>query len=190
MPIALDPESGELEFGDEVVVDGYGERRLAELRDVLADPEALDDVADRPAYLLYRGVHCPADTRLLADHGLRYDLTVILPGEVSGELVKTAGHIHNAAPDGVGYPEIYDVVHGHAAFILQEDGAAARDDHHVRSGRADPDSTRSESPHGQRRERATGRRRSRCHRVAERLRRFPHSPRRGSPPLPGRGRLD
>ena len=121
MPIALDSETGELEFGDEVVVDGCGERRLAELRDVVADPEALDDVADRPAYLLYRGVHCPADTRLLADHGLRYDLTVILPGEVSGELAKTAGHIHSSAPDGVGYPEIYDVVHGHAAFILQED---------------------------------------------------------------------
>ena len=31
----------------------------------------------------------------------------------------------------------------------------------MRSGRADPDPTRSESPHGQRRERATGRRRSR-----------------------------
>jgi glucose-6-phosphate isomerase, archaeal len=122
MPIALDPESGKLEFGDGVAVEGTGERRFADLRDVLADPDALDDErAEQPGYLLYRGVHCPSDARLLADHGVRYDLTVTLPGEVGGELVKTAGHIHNAAPDGVGHPEIYDVIHGHAAFILQED---------------------------------------------------------------------
>jgi len=122
MPIALDPDSGKLEFGDGVAVEGTGDRRFAELRDVLANPEALvDDDADRPAYLLYRGVHCPSDARLLAEQGLRYDLTITLPGDVGGELIKTAGHIHNAAPDGAGYPEIYDVVHGQAAFILQED---------------------------------------------------------------------
>ena len=120
MPISLDPDSGELEFGDEVAVESRGERQVAELRDVLADPEALDDSADRPAYLLYRGVRCATDACLLADHGLRYDLTVTLPGEIGGELAKTAGHIHNEAPDGVGYPEIYDVIHGDAAFILQE----------------------------------------------------------------------
>jgi glucose-6-phosphate isomerase len=121
MPIALDPETGELEFGDEVAVEGTGERRFSELRDVLADPDALDDEHDSPAYLLYRGVHCPSDAHVLADHGLRFDLTVALPGEIGGELTKTAGHVHNAAPDGVGYPEIYDVIHGHAAFILQDD---------------------------------------------------------------------
>jgi glucose-6-phosphate isomerase len=32
--------------------------------------------------------------------------------------VKTIGHVHNAAPDGLGYPEAYEVVAGAAVFLL------------------------------------------------------------------------
>jgi glucose-6-phosphate isomerase, archaeal len=119
LPISLDPETGDLEFGDDIIVEGTGERRFSELRDVLACPNLLDEADERAAYLLYRGVHDSAHADLFAQHGLRYDLTVLLPGDVGGELTKTAGHVHSAAPDGIGYPEIYDVVHGTAAFILQ-----------------------------------------------------------------------
>jgi len=118
LPITLDPVSGELTFGDGVAVEGSGARTFGELADVLAYPEAVHD-PDAPAYLLYRGVHQREHTALLAEHGLRYDLTVTLPGDVGGELIKTAGHIHSHAPDGAGYPEIYDVLHGQAAFVLQ-----------------------------------------------------------------------
>jgi glucose-6-phosphate isomerase, archaeal len=59
------------------------------------------------------------DAVVLAEHRLRYDLTVTLAGDIGGELIKTAGHIHSNAPDGAGYPEIYDVLHGQAAFVLQ-----------------------------------------------------------------------
>jgi glucose-6-phosphate isomerase len=119
LPISLDLDTGELAFGDDIAVEGTGERRFSELREVLACPEALTEPDDRAAYLLYRGVHDSAHADLFAQNGLRYDLTVVLPGDVGSELTKTAGHIHSAAPDGVGYPEIYDVVHGTAAFILQ-----------------------------------------------------------------------
>jgi glucose-6-phosphate isomerase len=119
LPISLDPETGELAFGDDIAVEGTGERRFSELREVLACPDSLTESDDRAAYLLYRGVHDAEHADLFVQHGLRYDLTVVLPGEVGGELTKTAGHIHSDAPDGVGYPEIYDVIHGTAAFILQ-----------------------------------------------------------------------
>ena len=119
LPILLDTETGELVFGDDLAVEGTGERRFSELREVLACPDALDESDDRAAYLLYRGVHDPVHAELFARHGLRYDLTVVLPGDAGSELTKTAGHIHSTAPDGTGYPEIYDVIHGTAAFIVQ-----------------------------------------------------------------------
>lgn len=118
LPIWLDPTTSELSFGDGVDVEGSGVRRFGELTEVLAYPDAVAD-PDAPAYLLHRGVHRLDDAPLLAEYRLRYDLTVTLPGNSGGELTKTAGHIHSNAPDGVGYPEIYDVLHGQAAFVLQ-----------------------------------------------------------------------
>ena len=118
-PVTLDLESGRLSFGDSITVEGKGERTFSDLQDVLAFPDALAERALTPAYLLYRGVHQTDDAPLFASQGLRYDITVTLPGEIGGEYVKTAGHIHSNAPDGVGYPEIYDVLHGSAAFVLQ-----------------------------------------------------------------------
>ena len=74
---------------------GAGARACGTTRRV-ADPEVLDDVADRPAHTCsIVGCITPDDAE--RDRaGLRYDLTVTLPGEVGGELAKTAGHIHNS----------------------------------------------------------------------------------------------
>jgi glucose-6-phosphate isomerase, archaeal len=121
LPISMDPDTGELTFTDGAASEGRGERCIGELVDVLAIVDAAPERADETAYLLYRGVHLTDDDTLLTSLGLRYDLTVILPGAIGGELMKTAGHVHSAAPDGVGYPEIYDVIHGQAAFVLQFD---------------------------------------------------------------------
>ena len=43
-----------------------------------------------------------------------------LPGLTGREFTKTAGHVHSRAPDGCWYSEIYEVLHGTAAFVLQE----------------------------------------------------------------------
>lgn len=119
LEIALDPESGQLAFGSDVLAEDTGARTLGELAEVLALPDRLEDRADEVAYWLYRGVHAPGDADALAERGLRFDLTVTRPGTISGELIETAGHMHSNAPDGVGYPEIYEVLHGRAAFLLQ-----------------------------------------------------------------------
>jgi glucose-6-phosphate isomerase len=118
-PVLLDRRTGELHFGADVAPEAVGTRTIGELGDVLADAEAAVGRENEIAYHLYRGVAPQSDAATLASHGLRYDLTVTLPGDIGGELCKTAGHIHSEAPGGVGYPEIYDVLHGSAAFLLQ-----------------------------------------------------------------------
>jgi glucose-6-phosphate isomerase len=60
-----------------------------------------------------------ADWRWLHEHRLRYDLTVIPPRDLCGELVKTKGHYHPKNAAGIGFPEIYEVLEGTAHDLLQ-----------------------------------------------------------------------
>jgi glucose-6-phosphate isomerase len=117
LPISLNLETGKLDATGDVDLGEQGERRLSQLREVLADPDAATD--DRICYRTYRGVGTTVDKELLDQHGLRYDLTVTLPGTTGREFIKTAGHYHSTAPDGIVYPELYEVVYGEAAFVLQ-----------------------------------------------------------------------
>lgn len=115
MPLALD-EAGRLIMGPGIAPVDPVPRTVSELRGVLADPEDADDGV---AYLMYRGV-APADSAAdLAVHNVRFDVTVIFPGTLGREYIKTAGHYHPDAPGGVAYPEVYEVLHGRAAFLLQ-----------------------------------------------------------------------
>lgn len=120
LPLALDMQSGRLgALTGQIIWEGPGVRPFRDLRSVVADPAAIDPIATDIAYFTYRDVRQSAETRL-AERGLRYDITVTLPGTVGDEFIKTAGHYHGIAPDGVSWPEIYDVLAGEAAFVLQE----------------------------------------------------------------------
>jgi len=93
-------------------------RRLDDMRPVLADPGAGGPAGD--LYFMYRGAG-PAGPQERANRlGLRFDLTVLRPGCVGREYVKTFGHEHPRAPDGIAYPELYQVVSGQAWFLLQD----------------------------------------------------------------------
>jgi glucose-6-phosphate isomerase len=121
LEIELNVQTGELQFGERVGAEGTGRRTIGELIDVLAYPESAIGREDETAYFLYRGVTRAGDEAFFAKRGLRYDITVVLPGDVGSEFTKTAGHIHSKASDGVGYPEIYDVLAGTGAFVIQWD---------------------------------------------------------------------
>jgi len=121
LEIELNDQTGELRFGEGIGAEGTGRRTIGDLIDVLAYPESAIGREDDTAYYLYRGVMRTGDEGIFAERGLRFDITVTLPGDVGSEFTKTAGHIHSQAPDGVGYPEIYDVLSGTGAFIIQWD---------------------------------------------------------------------
>lgn len=116
LAVQLDRRTGALDFGEGVSSDTPGARLLDDLRDVLRDPAA---PGPELVYHLYRGVKRSGDAPILAEAGLRYDLTVTLPGTLGCEYAKTSGHYHPPAPDGVSFPEVYEVLHGKAAFVLQ-----------------------------------------------------------------------
>ncbi len=95
-------------------------RRLPEARYAFADEDApgMDEL-----YYMYRDVAQAGDRGTLAQHGLRFDLTLIPPGLVGREYNKTVGHYH-PVKEGTTYtyPEVYEVLHGEATYLLQRSG--------------------------------------------------------------------
>ena len=72
-------------------------------------------------YYMYRDVHLPSDEETIREHQVRYDITVIPPGTIGQEFVKTVGHFHSLVPgQQYAYPEIYEVLHGQALFLIQK----------------------------------------------------------------------
>jgi glucose-6-phosphate isomerase len=92
-------------------------RDATELKCVLAKPAC---PVKGPLYYMYRDAALSAADRWWLKHSrLRYDITVIPPGDLCGEFVKTKGHYHPNNPSGTGYPEIYEVLGGKAHYLLQ-----------------------------------------------------------------------
>jgi oxalate decarboxylase/phosphoglucose isomerase-like protein (cupin superfamily) len=90
-------------------------RKKKDMRSFVFDPVYLSKLKD-PVYLMYRDVGSlnPTFKKLESKFGVRYDLTLIRNGLMGPEYVRTAGHHHPK-----NYSEIYEVVCGKAAFILQ-----------------------------------------------------------------------
>ena len=93
-------------------------RDFTELLSVMADP---DCKCEGPAYEMFRDLaKNDDDKKWLMQHKLRYDITRIPGGVICGEWIKTKGHYHQSAPDGVAYTEIYEVLEGEALYLLQK----------------------------------------------------------------------
>lgn len=93
-------------------------RNIEDMYDVLSSPDCQET---GPLYFMYRDLALsPADRRWLRSHHLRYDITAILSRDLCGERAKTKGHYHPDSPSGPGYPEMYEVVAGHAHYLLQD----------------------------------------------------------------------
>lgn len=97
-------------------------RTIGQMQPVLA---AAGCGAAGPLYFMYRNLARTAEDReWMKANQIRFDYTVIPPMTVCGEFAKTKGHYHPAAPDGTGYPELYQVLSGQAEYLLQTRDAA------------------------------------------------------------------
>jgi glucose-6-phosphate isomerase len=120
--IGLD-EAGWLHFAAGTEYSAPALRRAADMADVLREPAAA--MPEDVLYRMYRDVRRAGDGPRIEAAGLRFDLTVLRPGSVGREAVKTYGHYHPARSGGGGtYPEIYEVIHGAAQYLLQKPGEA------------------------------------------------------------------
>ena len=87
----------------------YTTRSVTQLTEVLMDPKKAGP--DSIAYYMFRDVY--------GHNTLRYDVTVVPPRMFGEEYVKTYGHYHTEAKEGLTYPEVYQILNGEAVFIMQ-----------------------------------------------------------------------
>jgi len=90
-------------------------RHADELMDFLLDAEGVNPHTE--VLSVYRGVYLKKDADKF--NSIRYDLTVVLPGNLAKEKNKTLTHYHNDYSPGLSYPEVYEVLSGLGHFILQ-----------------------------------------------------------------------
>ncbi len=119
LPVQWDPAGKRLVFGEgmEQVNPHPDIRWRNDMAAVLYDNQA--DEHDE-LYYMYREVFLAGDEAVIQHKGLRYDITVISPGTLGEEFIKTAGHYHPEKPGtGLTYPEVYEVLYGRAHYLLQ-----------------------------------------------------------------------
>jgi glucose-6-phosphate isomerase, archaeal len=111
-----------LEFGGQQVEPHV--RRLSDMSTVIYDRDWLKSAPDEILYYMYRDLAMSSQDRsVILGHGLRYDITIMPPGKLGAEYVKTAGHFHPEIDDtGMSYPEVYEIIHGMAHCLLQRCG--------------------------------------------------------------------
>ncbi|MBC7126798.1 MAG: glucose-6-phosphate isomerase [Candidatus Methanosuratus sp.] len=96
-------------------------RLLRDLKPVLRNPGFVTDKnSGKVLYMMYRSVVVdPMHTEIFRMHSVRFDLTVMDYCLLDREPNKTLGHVHPEAMPGLSYPELYQVLHGRAIYLLQ-----------------------------------------------------------------------
>lgn len=120
MPISLDESAGLLKSREpDVSWEDYSRKFSDKMLGLTADPSYR--VLGDPYYDFYKAIERDRDREAFSSRELRYDSTVILPGEANGECKKTAGHFHLPIPGKpYSFPELYQVVNGTALFVMQK----------------------------------------------------------------------
>jgi glucose-6-phosphate isomerase len=111
MNIKLDPKECKLIFDKDPSKREPAVRTIAQMKEVLIDPGVS---SPEELYFMYRDVYCKNDEANIRNNKMRFDVTVIKPGLLGKEFMKTAGHYHPGS-----FPELYEVVYGEALCLQQ-----------------------------------------------------------------------
>lgn len=115
-------------------------RYLAEMKELLFDQAWVKTSPDLKLYYMYRDLADNQEEKdLINKNNLRYDITVIPFLMLGQEFNKTAGHDHPLIPSkNMTYPEIYQVLHGQAVFLLQDsEGDSIIDVYTIKANKGD-----------------------------------------------------
>lgn len=121
LPMELDEKTFKLKLNPPLNHVIPSVRKYEDLKAVLMDPEAKPTRDENEVYYMYRDIFLPEDEELIRNNKVRYDITVIPAAMYGNEFIKTVGHFHSVIPgDEYEYPEIYEVLHGQALFLIQK----------------------------------------------------------------------
>ncbi len=94
-------------------------RKFSEMEPVLLDPNT--KAPAEITYRVYRKIALPEDEHTTEKYHLEYDITILPPMMLGDEFNKTLGHYHANIPGKeIAHPELYEILHGEALFVLQK----------------------------------------------------------------------
>ena len=92
-------------------------RRLKDMIDVVFDRKWLMKAShEKELYYMFRDIAKEKDREIIEKNNLRYDITIIPPGTLGREYIKTAGHIHPLVPNTI----VFESVNGHLSPLSAE----------------------------------------------------------------------
>jgi glucose-6-phosphate isomerase len=101
LPLQWDGHNRKLVFGQGMDQIDPALRTMEEMSNVLFEREnafGQGEDSDTPLYYMYRDLHLAEHRLLFREEGIRYDVTVLIPGTLGKEYIKTAGHYHPFKP--------------------------------------------------------------------------------------------
>lgn len=111
MNVKFDEQENELIFEKDPSAKTPAVRTIDQMKEVLVDSSVS---SPKELYYMYRDMYCAKDMDTIKENKIRFDVTVIKPGMLGKEFMKTAGHYHPGS-----YPELYEVVYGEALCLQQ-----------------------------------------------------------------------
>jgi len=97
------------------------DRVISEMCEVAYDLPGIAKIPkDTVCYRMFRGVIEGREGEVFHKAGVRFDITAMADLPLGQELNKTLGHYHPAIVNGLSFPEIYQVIHGNAVYLLQK----------------------------------------------------------------------
>ena len=110
----------DLEYGE--IIRSADIRKLYDMNDVIYDVKWFKSQKNFELYYMYRDLYKnKSNYDIIKQNNLRYDITVIPPGLLGCEFIKTAGHYHQLVNGSdLSYTEIYQVLKGKATYLLQK----------------------------------------------------------------------
>ena len=114
-------DKGTLAFSEGIISPANPEIRS--LKDALPAYYYRTEPNEDILYYRYKNVYFQQDEEVFKEYNLRYDITVLLPGKIGKEFMKTVGHFHPLKNTGKEtYSEYCEVLSGEAIFLLQKNG--------------------------------------------------------------------
>ncbi|MHA1157110.1 MAG: glucose-6-phosphate isomerase family protein [Candidatus Heimdallarchaeota archaeon] len=119
--LLLDNNSKKLGKAGDIELD-FAVRKLFDMKEVIYDQNWVNQQEnDFDLYYMYRDLTRKQDKTIYQKNNVRFDVTVIPPQTLGKELVKTAGHFHPDAKEGISFPEVYELMNGEGIYLLQKD---------------------------------------------------------------------
>jgi glucose-6-phosphate isomerase len=112
---------GKIDFNSEVVFTSQNLITKKNASDVLFSKHEANLEDMEPLYTTFRGIYHLEEDSLFIENKIRHDLTVINPGIIENEYIKTIGHFNSKKVNvDDTYSEYSQVLCGEALFLLQK----------------------------------------------------------------------